>query len=457
MQATKDMTEGRPTRLLIFFALPIMFGNLFQQLYTIVDTIIVGQGVGVDALAAVGAADWYGWLFLWMAGGMTQGFSILFAQYYGAKDEERLKKAMGNSIVLSLIAAVLLTAVGEAFLIPMLRLLNTPEHIFSGSTTYLRIILGGITVVLFYNFEAALLRALGDSKTPLIAMIIASCTNIVLDLLFVMVFKWGIAGAAAATVIAQGVSCLFCLGAIRKLAFLQIEKEDFRLDLSLVKKLLGLGVPTMFLNSVISIGGMVLQSVINQYGVIFVAGFTATNKIYGLLEAAATSYGFAITTYVAQNRGAGKYLRIRKGVRSGLIMTIFTCLAVSALMLLIGENLLSLFISGEPEVAGEVLAIAYRYLTMMSIFLLILYALHLYRSALQGLGDTVTPMFSGIAEFVMRVLAAILLPVFLGQEGVFWAEIMAWSGACAILVTAYYVREHRLPKIDETASAYETH
>lgn len=437
------MTKGSPARLLFFFAIPLMLGNLFQQLYTMVDTIIVGQGVGVQALASLGAADWLNWLFQGIATGLTQGFSILFAQFYGARNEEALKKSIGNSIVLTLAAAVLLTAAGEILLTGILNLLKTPQDIYGGASIYLRIMFGGIPVVLFYNLEAALLRALGDSKSPLIAMVVAACTNIALDLLFVMVFHWGIPGAAAATIIAQCVSLLYCLAVIRKISIVRPGREDFRLGRSLCRQLLGLGIPVMFQNTVISVGGMVVQSVINGFGFLFVAGFTATNKLYGLLETAAISFGFSITTFVAQNMGAGNYGRIRKGMRSGAAMALLTSVVVSAIMLLFGRQILSLFISADAGQADEVLYIAFHYLTIMSIFLAVLYALHAYRCALQGLGDTVTPMVSGIAEFVMRVLAALLLPRVMGQEGIYYAEILAWIGAAAILVTAYYRRMGR--------------
>lgn len=443
MENTRDMTKGSPARLLFFFAIPLMLGNLFQQLYTMVDTIIVGQGVGVQALASLGAADWLNWLFQGIATGLTQGFSILFAQFYGARNEEALKKSIGNSIVLTLAAAVLLTAAGEILLTSILNLLKTPQDIYGGASIYLRIMFGGIPVVLFYNLEAALLRALGDSKSPLIAMVVAACTNIALDLLFVMVFHWGIPGAAAATIIAQCVSLLYCLAVIRKISIVRPGREDFRLSRSLCRQLLGLGIPVMFQNTVISVGGMVVQSVINGFGFLFVAGFTATNKLYGLLETAAISFGFSITTFVAQNMGAGNYGRIRKGMRSGAAMALLTSVAVSAIMLIFGRQILSLFISADAGQADEVLYIAFHYLTIMSIFLAVLYALHAYRCALQGLGDTVTPMVSGIAEFVMRVLAALLLPRVMGQEGIYYAEILAWIGAAAILVTAYYRRMGR--------------
>ena len=333
MAATKDMTTGSPAKLLFGFSLPLMLGNVFQQFYTIVDTIIVGRGVGMQALASIGAADWLNWLFLWMAAGMTQGFSILFAQNYGGKDEKSLHKSIGNAVILTIGAAVVLTAAGELVASPMLALLKTPENIVAGSLTYLRVMIGGLTVIMFYNLEASLLRALGDGRSPLTAMVIASCTNIGLDLLFVMGFRLGIAGAAVATLMAQGISCIYCFVVLRRVPFLKLKRQDFAIDISLAKRLLRLGMPVMFQDAIISIGGMVLQSVINGFGVLFVAGFTATNKLYGILETAAISYGYAISTFVAQNKGAGRNFLCRDSGMSESLSCICSgkdCEAVSS-------------------------------------------------------------------------------------------------------------------------------
>ena len=445
-ELTKDMTKGQPAKLLLFFALPLMLGNLFQQLYTMVDTIIVGQGVGINALASLGAADWLSWMFIGFVTGITQGFSIIFAQYYGAGDVKALRASVGNSLVLTALAAIFFTVAGQLLIVPILTLLDTPADIFAGSEIYLRIVIGGVTVSLMYNFEAALLRALGDSRTPLMAMVTAALTNVALDLIFVLVFKWGIAGAASATIIAQGVSFVYCFAAIRKIDIIRIKRDDISIHAGMSKKLLIVGVPIVFQNTMISIGGMILQSVVNSYGFLFVAGYTAANKLYGLLETAATSFGFAITTYTAQNLGAGNFRRIRKGMRSAVIMALVTSVVVSVIMLIFGRPVLRLFISNETGQVEEVLEIAYLYLSIMSYFLAVLYALHTYRSALQGLGNTVVPMLSGIMEFIMRTTAVMLLPRFVGEKGVFYAEVLAWAGAVVILVTSYYLVRGRTEK-----------
>lgn len=439
MAKIKNMTEGSPGRLIFLFAIPLMIGNIFQQLYIMVDTMVVGQGVGVKALASLGAADWLNWMFLGMMTGITQGFSILFAQFYGAGDKSSLKKAVGNSLLLSVGFGAVLLLVGEGGLRLFLRILNTPADIIEGSEIYLRVAFAGIPVILGYNLLAAMLRALGDSRTPLYAMTAAALVNVVLDLLFVIGFHWGIAGAAFATVLAQCISMVICLYAVLKLKWLYPQREDFKPDLSMMRRLIVLGIPVMFQNCVIAVGGMVVQNVVNGFGFIFVAGFTATNKLYGLLETASISFGFSITTFAGQNMGAGLYGRIRKGTRAAAAMAVLTSVAISAAMLIFGKPILGLFVSGDADQKAEVLAVAYKYLAVMSVTLAALYLLHLMRGVLQGIGNAVLPMAAGIMEFVMRVCAALLLPRFMSSNGIFYAEPLAWFGALAVLIPSYFI------------------
>lgn len=438
------MTTGKPAGLLLSFALPLMAGNICQQLYTMVDTMVVGQVLGVEALASLGAADWLNWLVLGIIMGFTQGFSILISQRFGAEDQDGLRKVTAMSTLLSAVIAVVVTVSSLLLAEPVLRLLNTPDNVLPGSLSYLRIIFSGSVIVTAYNMMASILRAMGDSRTPLYAMLVASVVNIGLDLLFVMGFHWGIPGAAAATVIAQGCSCLFCLAVLRRMSVLRMTKTDWHPDGSLCRRLFQLGLPMAFQNTVIAVGGLVIQFVINGFGFLFVAGFTATNKLYGLLELAATSFGFSMATYAGQNLGAKKYRRICEGMRSALKMAVATSVIISAAMIAFGKPVLLLFISGEPGEVAQVLDIAYTYLFIMCCLLSVLYLLHLYRSALQGMGDTVIPMVSGIAELTMRIGCALLLPIWLEQYGIYFAEIAAWAGAVVILVTFYYIRIHHL-------------
>ncbi len=434
----KNMTEGKPARLLLTFSLSLVAGNVFQQLYTVVDTMVVGKYLGVGALAAVGASDWLNWLMLGVIQGLTQGFGIKMAQEFGAGREDDLRKSVGSSAVLSALSAVALMVLGQLAARPVLMLLQTPAEIMEYSLLYLRIMFAGVPIVMLYNLLACILRSFGDSRTPLNAMIVASLTNIVLDYLFVMGFAWGIAGAAAATLIAQAVSSVFCFWYIKKITFLKMAKGDFQLQKDRTIRLFLLGLPMAFQNGIIAIGGMIVQFVVNGYGVIFIAGFTATNKLYGLLEIAATSYGYAMVTYVGQNLGAGKIERIRSGMRAAMGIAMTTSIFIALSMLLLGKYILGLFISGTPEVVEQTMQIAYFYLAVMSVCLPILYVLHVTRSAIQGMGNTVLPMLSGVAEFIMRTLSVILLPMLMGERGIFFAEIAAWMGADVVLLTSYF-------------------
>ena len=448
MARIKEMTSGKPLPLMVAFALPLMLGNVFQQMYTVVDTAIVGKALGVDALAALGAVDWLNWMIIGMVQGLTQGFSIRMAKEFGARQYDMLRKTVASSVVLSVFAAMLLVAVGQLLCRPVLQLLQTPERILPMSLLYLRIIFAGIPVVTGYNLLSAMLRALGDGKTPLYAMIAASATNIVLDLVFVLVFRWGVAGAAAATLIGQLVSCIFCLVQLRKLEILRLKKSDFAENGKLSAKLLALGTPMALQNCIIAVGGIIIQMVVNGFGVIFIAGFTAANKLFGLLEMAGASYGFAVVTYVGQNLGAKKNERIKKGVNSAALLSLLTSIVIGALMLLGGKLILSCFISGTPEEYEGAMKVAYQYLATMSIALPALYFIHIYRSALQGMGDTVQPMISGILELFIRVSLVFILPALIGSVGVFVAEVAAWIGAAVMQMIVYYLRIHRMLKKD---------
>lgn len=434
----KDMTQGRPGSLIIGFALPLMLGNVFQQLYTVVDTMVVGKALGVSALAAVGAADWLNWMMLGIVQGLTQGFAILMAQRFGAKEEEKLRQTVGLSAVLSVLSALVLMLIGQLAVDPVLQAMNTPAEIHGSAELYLRIMFLGIPVVMTYNLLACILRSLGDGKTPLNAMIVASIINVVLDVVFVLIFHWGIAGAAIATLIAQVFSGLFCFWKLRQIKMLRMNRSHFKWDGGRAITLFKLGIPMAFQNAIISIGGMLVQTVVNGLGVLYIAGFTATNKLYGILEIAASSYGYAMITYVGQNLGAKKIDRIRKGQRAAIVVAISTSLVIAAFMILFGKHILSMFISGTPEEVTQTLRIAYYYLVIMSLFLPVLYVLHVTRSTIQGMGNTVLPMASGIGEFVMRTGAALLLPLLAGDTGIFYAEILAWIGADIILIPSYY-------------------
>lgn len=454
MSATKNMTIGKPSSLILSFALPLMAGNLFQEFYTITDTIIVGQFLGVTALAAIGAGGWITWMMLSAIQGFTQGFSIPAAQAFGAGDMELIRKNMGNSAVLSIILSAVLVTAGELILNPLLVLLNTPDEIIETTLLYLRIYYGACPIMMAYNYAASHLRALGNSKSPLQAMIIASIVNISLDILFVGPLHMGVAGAVIATVIAQLVAAAYSLYCLFRIDFIYFKKEHLILNSKLCASLLKLGAPMSFQNIIISIGGIIVQFIVNKYGITFIAGFTATNRLYGLIETAGISYGYAMTTYAGQNKGAGYYKRIRDGVKAGHVIGTITSILIALVMIFFGRSILSLFITGTPQEVEATMTVAYRYLFIMSTLLPILYSLHILRSTLMGLGNSLFPMWSGVGELVMRVAASFIIPVYWGEMNLFFAEPIAWTGAVLVLLSGYlYCMSHlpSIPKADSSA------
>ena len=450
MNRVKNMTMGSPAKLIISFAVPLIIAHLGQQMYMIVDTMIVGRGIGVEALAAVGATDWSYWLALWVIQALTQGFAISISQSFGEGSQVRIKKTVAMSIWLCLGIGIVMTVICLMAGRSLLLILQTPENIFESASAYLLTMYSGILVVMAYNMAAAVLRSFGDGKTPLIAIVIAAAANIVLDLLFVLVFRWGVTGAAVATVLAQLFAFLYCLSVLRKMELMKLVREDWRADRNIINRQCSLGLPLALQHILIAVGGMILQYAINQQGVVFIAGFTATNKIYGLLESSAISVGYAVTTYVAQNYGAGLYSRIRSGLKSSVLITGGLSVLVSCIMILGGRFVLKLFIDDASSSAAEVLDISYHYLFIMSCLLSTLYWLYAFRNTLQGLGKTFAPFVSGVMEFFARVSAAVFFTRFFGEKALFFAEPGAWMAALLVLIVVCIKSVRELPQTDRS-------
>ena len=444
--STQDMTSGSPLKLILIFAIPMIIGNIFQQLYTIVDTMVVGKALGVRALAALGSIDTINFVCTGIALGMTQGFGILIAQKYGEKEQESLNRIIRNSLVLSFIISIILLVLIQIAINPFLTLLRVPDEIRPLSLIYLRILIGGLPIVIMYNMEAVILRSLGDSRSPLVAMVIATLSNIALDILFVIVFKFGIPGAAIATLIAQVLTAVFCAFRIKQIDFIDLTFEGDLIDKEWSIPMLKLGIPLAAQNMIIAFGNMILQSIIDSFGVLVIAGSTATNKLYGILDSAALGYGYAMATYVGQNYGAKQPARIRKGVLTANIISVISCIIIASITIAFGRTMLSLFVSGTPEEASTTLHYAYGFLRDMSIFLPTLYLIHVLRSVLQGLGHTVITMASGFIELVIRIIAALTLPALFGPEVLFYAHILAWVGSDIVLISGYYYYMKRVEK-----------
>ena len=447
MARTLNMTTGSPMKLLFSFALPLMFGNIFQQLYTIVDTAIVGRGVGMTALAALGTVDWLNWMMLGIAQGFTQGFSIRMSQRFGSQDLDGLKRTLCNSLLLTAMVAICGTLLFQLGLPVFLHLMQAPAYLIPDAMLYSRIIMGGYPIVCFFNLCSSTLRAVGDSKTPLNAMLVASVTNIALDILTVFVFKWGIAGAAAATILSQLLAGSLCAIRIAKTPELHFEKHHLFLDISMAKDLMQIGIPAGAKNFIIAVGGMVVQSVVNSFDSLsFIAGFTSTSKLYGLLEVAALSYGYAVTTYVGQNYGAGLFQRVRSGVRAATGLALISSLVISGIMLTFGRVITVLFISQEDAaLAAAAGNTAYTFLVYMSAALPVLYLLYVYMSALQGMGNTILPMFSAGSELVIRITVSVIVASIGLREGIFMAEVGAWVAGALTQGIGYFVNLRKLP------------
>ena len=432
----KNMTQGNPTRLILMFSLPILAGTVLQQLYNLVDTMVVGRAEGVAALAAVSSTGWLDWTLLGLIIGLTQGFAIQIAHSFGAGDKEQLRRAAGHGLAIGLLVVAALEGIAQLCLRPVQTLMRTPADTFPLTLLYLRITFGGLPLVMGYNLFSGFLRSVGDSRTPLLAITCSAVCNILLDVLFVVVFHWGVAGVAAATVISQALSCAICLVAVLRLPIFRNSGEDLRLTRTMSLRLMKLGLPIAFQNLIISAGGLVLQSVVNAQGFLFMAGYNAAGRMQGLMEMAGTALRGAVSTFVGQNYGAGKMDRVRDGLFRSLRIAVGMAAVIGGAVILFGKPLLRLFIQDDPAIVEEVLVYGYRYLCFMGVSLFALYLLFVLRSALQGLGDTVTSMFSGVLELFMRSGCALLLPLLMGEWGVYTAGIISWYGAAALLAVS---------------------
>ncbi len=441
---TRDLTRGNPAKLILTFTIPLLIGNIFQQLYSMADTIIVGRTIGVNALAAVGATGSLSFLILGFAQGLTAGFSVITAQRFGAGDYSGVRRSAAVSAVLSGLITLLLTAVSVIGVRPLLELMNTPADIIDDAYRYIVVIFWGIAASMLFNLLSNIIRALGDSKTPLLFLVVACLLNIALDFLFILAFRMGVAGAAWATVISQFVSGVLCLLYIgKRLPILRVEQQDWKLQRDVVLSHLRVGLPMAFQSSIIAIGAMILQGALNALGSVAVAAFTAAQKLDTLIIQPLMSFGITMATYVAQNYGAGNLPRIRKGVRQCSVMSVAISLLGGLLVILAGKPLVRIFVgSGQNEVVD----LAQVYLVINGACYCILALLFIYRYTLQGLGKSLVPTVAGVMELVMRTLAAVFLAQIVGFAGVSWANPIAWAGATIPLGIAYFVMISRLGK-----------
>lgn len=441
---TKDLTKGNPTKLILLFTLPLLLGNVFQQFYSMADTIIVGRTIGVNALAAVGAAGSIMFLILGFAQGLTSGFAIITAQRFGAEDFEGVRRSVTTSVILSAAIAVILTLISMLLAMPVLKMMNTPPEIIEDAYRYIIVIYGGIGASVLFNLLSNIIRALGDSKTPLVFLIIACILNIALDFIFILNFSMGVAGAAWATIIAQLLSGLLCiLYIIKKLPILRFHKNDWKLDRHWLGRHLRVGLPMAFQASIIAIGAMILQSALNALGATAVAAFTAAQKIDMVATQPLMSFGITMSTFAAQNYGAGNFSRIRQGVRQCTLISVVISLLGGLGIILAGTTFVKIFVGGEQP---EVVSLAKIYLIYNCSMYFVLSLLLIYRYTLQGLGKSLIPTIAGIMELIMRTLAAVFLAHSIGFTGVSMANPIAWIGALIPLAAAYFYTIKNLEK-----------
>ena len=435
---TTDMTQGNSMKMIIRFFFPLFLGNIFQQMYNVVDIIIVGKGIGDKALAAVGACNSINFFILGFVIGMTGGFGILLSQAFGANDRLLLRRRTAMSLFICLIVGVIATFISLLWIKSYFIFMKTPNDIIGQSLSYFRVIVFGILITMTNNLCLNLLRALGDGKTPLIALLLSSLINIVLDLFFIMFLKTGVAGAAIATLLSQVGSILYALQKMVKFPELKMERENWKIRLYMVKELLIMGLPVACMNSVTAVGNMVLQYFVNLMGSNYVAAYAACSKITGLGQQPGQAVGLTMLTFTGQNLGAGRFDRIREGVKKAVLLSMLLNVPIAILLIGFPTQLVSLMLS-EPSI----IAMSEEYLPITGFCMILLGFLFVFRSTCQGMGQTLIPMLSGGVEVVLRVSVVLLAVGLTGFYRIAVAEVSAWIGAWLVLMITYY---YMLPK-----------
>lgn len=431
----KDMTQGNPMRLILGFAVPLLFGLIFQQFYSMVDTIIVGKYLGVDALAAVGATGSVNFLIIGFCMGVCSGFAIPVAQEFGARHEENLRRYVANCVWLSVIFAVVMTVLVAILCRPILQVMRTPANIIDSSYDYIFIIFLGIPITYLYNMTAAILRSLGDSKTPVIFLVMAAVLNIFLDLLCIIVLHMGVAGAAVATVVSQAVAGLCCLIFMyKKFSILHLAKDEWKWNRQFVGKLCGMGIPMGLQYSITAVGSVVLQSAVNGIGSGAVAAVTAGGKLNLMLVCPFDAMGSTMATYGGQNVGAGELERVDRGLKSCVILGIIYALIAAAVIYIAGRSLLLLFLdAGETAILDN----AYTFIRTNAAFFIFLALVNIVRFLIQGMGYSKLAVFAGAFEMLARGLMGFALVPHFGFRAVCFANPLAWVFADIFLIPAY--------------------
>lgn len=438
------MTKGSPAKLIMKFVIPLIIGNIFQQFYSMCDTIIVGRYVGVQALAAVGATGTIMFLIIGFMQGLTTGFTIITSQRFGASDTRGMKKSVGNAVTLSIIVTVIGTIVSVVCMRPLLSAMNTPGDIYEQAYTYIIIICYGMGSNILYNLLASVLRAVGNSKVPLYFLVIAAVTNVVLDLVFIINFHMGVAGAAWATVISQAFSGVLCLiYIVKKVPLLHVTREDLFLDYYCAKAQLTTGVPMALQFSITAVGTIMVQSALNMLGSVAIAAYTTAVKVDQLVTQPFLALGMTMATYCGQNRGISDFARIRKGVNTAMLMTVVYAVVIGIVVVFSIPYIIPFFIKGDVT---QITAYAQTYMNICAVFFIPLGSIFIYRNALQGSGLSFLPMLGGVVELVSRAGVAMIAAYSLSYAGVCAANPAAWVSAALFLWIAYFVAMRRFEK-----------
>lgn len=432
----RELTSGRPVKIILLFSLPIVIGSLFQQLYSMIDTVIVGKAIGVDAIAALGSTSYISNLLIGFMAGLTNGFAIVIARYFGAGDHAKMRRAVAGTVILGLSVSVFLTLISCLFLKDFLRLLNTPPEIFDAAYSYIFVVLLFLTSAMLYNMAAGILRAVGDSVTPLLFLIFSSIVNVGLDVFFISVLSMGVKGAAYATVISQAASFLLCLLYIAlRFRWLIPEKTDWRISMSEISELLGTGLSMALMFSIVEMGSLILQRAINNFGTSVIAAHTAARKITSIIMLPYSALGSACATYCSQNMGADRPERVSKGIKSAVGLGFVWSAAAVAVGYFAAPSIVG-FIAGSGET--EIISLASRYMRINTPFYIVLTVLVILRNSLQGLGRKAIPVASSVIECVGKAVVAFAAAPVLGYFGVMISEPIVWVFMTILLLAGYF-------------------
>ena len=442
---TKDLTEGKPLSLILGFSIPVLLGYLFQQFYSVADTVIVGKCLGVQALAAVGSTGAVNFLIIGFVCGLCSGFAIPVAQRFGAKNYGKMRCYVANTIYLCFFFGIIMTVATVIFCRRLLLLMKTPEDIVISAEGYIRIIFAGIPLIFLYNMVSAIIRALGDSKTPVYFLVMSTLMNIALDLLFIIAFHWGVAGAALATVISQGISGIACVIYMRKhFDIIRLSKDEKHFNLSYCSTLCGVGIPMGLQYTITAVGSVILQTSVNMLGSAAVAAITAAGKVSMFFCAVYDALGTTMATYGGQNTGAAKIDRLGIGVRDSMIIASIYAVLVFFLYLVAGEYFVMLFVDGAEQ---EILQNARFFLLANASCYIFLAGVNIFRFMIQGMGYSRFAIFAGVFEMIARTLMGIFLVPRFGFVSVGFASPFAWLLADIFLVPAFIHCERKLKKM----------